>query len=72
MKQLSDVEVERARILKAVRTNIRLWYSLKADEKINELLPAIEQEANAALLRGDAYALDIRSVLDALEAEDEA
>ena len=64
MRQLSGAELEKARILKAVRANIRLKHSLEADEEINAKLPGIEKAIDRAINAGTVYELDIHSVLE--------
>jgi hypothetical protein len=63
VKRLGDIELQRAQLLKALRTNIRLKHSLAADEEINEKLPAFEAAFDKAVQSGKTYELDIRSVL---------
>ena len=64
MKKLTRPELEKARLLKAVRANIRLKHTLEADAEINEKLPEIEAAIDRAIAAGTVYELDIRSVLE--------
>lgn len=45
------IELRKAALLKAARSAVRLKHSLAADEELNEVLPALEREFNAAVAR---------------------
>ena len=64
MHKRDRIELERARILKIYRMNIRLRHSLAADEEINNTLPAIEAEYNRAVATGQPFQLEAASVFD--------
>jgi hypothetical protein len=53
MKQLTPIEVERAKIAKITRTLVRLKYSLKADEEINNILPETLDEFDLSIQSGE-------------------
>jgi hypothetical protein len=70
------VEMRKARMVKALRNGVRLEFSLRADERLNELIPAAEQAFDIALQQGElpdeidiagivAQVLDTRGVLGA-------
>jgi len=63
-KQLDDIALRRASLLKAARSAIRLRHSLAADEELNEVLPLLETEFVAAVQRGEL--LDVRETLRTL------
>lgn len=67
MYKKSPAELERAKIIKATRTLVRLKHSLKADEEINSLLPDRLAEFDAALQQGSLLTLraGLEEVLDA-------
>jgi len=62
MQQKSDIDMERLRIVKAVRTAIRLKHSLAGDREINEVLPLVLEEFDRAVSAGQAYELEVGSV----------
>lgn len=64
MNQKGELELQKAQILKAVRSNIRLRHSLAADAELNEKLSEIERQVDAAIRAGRVYELDIKSVLE--------
>lgn len=47
------VDLQRASMLKIIRTAVRLKHSIAADEELNEVLPKAEAKFNAAVLRGE-------------------
>jgi len=63
MIQKGELEQQRANLLKAARNAIRLKHSIAADVEINERLPDLERQINAALHAGEAYELDVASLL---------
>jgi hypothetical protein len=62
--RLSEAEIERRKLAKAVRTAIRLKHSLAADREIAERLPEILEEFDRALTAGRAYRFDPRRLLE--------
>jgi histone H3/H4 len=52
MQRRTELEIQKAAIVKAVRTNIRLKHSLAADKEIAETLHEIEQRIDDALQAG--------------------
>lgn len=52
MRQLTQHEIQKARMLKACRSAIRLKHSLKADEELYQRLPELERRIDGALLQG--------------------
>jgi hypothetical protein len=64
MRKLTRHEIEKARMLKAARTAIRLKHSLAADAELYERLPAIEAQIDAALLSGRPLSFSVASLLD--------
>lgn len=65
MRQKTDIEMQRAAILKIQRTAIRLKHSLNADEELNRVLPATLREFDNALQAGELkeIPLDFSSLL---------
>jgi len=53
MRKRTEAEMERAKIIKAGRTLIRLKHSLAADKEINDLLPDAVADFNNALANGE-------------------
>lgn len=53
MRKKTRPEMEKAKIVKATRTLIRLRHSLAADEQLNEILPDTLAEFDEALARGE-------------------
>lgn len=47
MNRKTDLELTKAQIIKAVRTNIRLKHSLRADAELNEVVPDLEEKIEA-------------------------
>ena len=58
MRQRTELEQDKASILKAYRAGIRLKHSLAADAEINARLPEIEARLDAALAAGKPLELD--------------
>jgi len=52
MQQKDDITLRRAALLKAARSAIRLRHSLAADAELNEVIPQLERDFNAAIQRG--------------------
>ena len=57
MNKKTDIEMERAKTTKVLRTLIRLKYSLKADEEMNEVIPDTLSEFDKALASGELLIL---------------
>jgi hypothetical protein len=53
LRKKKPAEMEKAKIMKATRTLIRLKHSLAADEEINAVLPDTLEEFDAAHARGE-------------------
>lgn len=64
MRKKDKVEFEKTRMLKAVRTAIRLKYALLADEEINDLLPRFAEQFDRAVAAQEPFVLDIASVFE--------
>ena len=64
MRKLSPIEREKAKLLKLARTLIRAKHSAAADDELNEELPKLELQIDAAIQSGKVYELDVRSVLE--------
>jgi len=58
-QQHDAVEMERRLIAKAVRSAVRLHYSMLADRAINDVLAPVLEEHAKALAEGREYTLDI-------------
>jgi len=58
MIQKTRTELEKAKILKAVRSAIRLKHALGADEELNEVLPRVEAEVDRAIAEGKLLELN--------------
>ena len=56
MIQKEQAELARAKMLKTIRTAIRLKYSLLADEELNTVLPEAERRFTLALQKGNVLA----------------
>lgn len=65
MRSKTDLEMERAAILKMARSIIRAKYAAMADEELNRVLPRLEDEMNKALSSGKEFRFNIRRLLDA-------
>lgn len=65
MKAKTKHETEKAGILKAARTAIRLKHSLAADKEMSIALPVLEKELDQALLRGKPIKISVAHLLDA-------
>lgn len=57
MRKRTEAEMERAKLIKAGRTIIRLKHSLAADKEINDLLPDTVAEFDQALANGQLKGL---------------
>lgn len=58
MNAQTDLQIEKAAMLKAYRSAIRLKHSLAADREISETLPDIEVKIDAALQSGQPLELN--------------
>ena len=58
MNQKTELEVQKAAILKAIRSTIRLKYSLLADKELNDKLPEVERMIDDALQSGNAISFN--------------
>lgn len=58
MQTKTDIEIQEAAALKAVRAAIRLKYSLMADAEIYRVLPQVEARIKAALAAGEPLSID--------------
>jgi hypothetical protein len=67
MYKKSDIEMERARLVKISRSLIRLKHSLLADREINDVLPDTLIEFDAALQRGTLKSLSSNIAKDILD-----
>jgi hypothetical protein len=63
MRQYGELEQEKKNILKAIRSAIRLKHSIEADIELNDRLPLIELEIDAAMNDGREYTVDIDDYL---------
>lgn len=52
MKQLDDIALAKAALLKKARSAVRAHYATLADARLNELLPALEIEFEKSVQRG--------------------
>lgn len=59
MYKKTEPEMEKARIIKTVRTIVRLKHSLAADEEINNILPEKLSDFDIALQSGQLKQLSI-------------
>jgi len=64
MKQLTNLEIEKAAVLKAYRASIRLKYAIAADREIAETLPEIERKIDDALQSGTPLELNPGQAFD--------
>ncbi len=72
MGRLTESQVKRAAALKAVRSAVRLHYSIKADADLNWVLEEVEQKFDSANQEGRKFELDTDDILKRLGASDEA
>ena len=64
MKEYTDIEIQRAKLLKAATSAIRLKHSLRADEEIKRKLPQLEREITLALESGRPFELQTDTLLE--------
>lgn len=57
MKTVTDLQVQKAALLKTARSAIRLKHALAADAEIAEVLPRIEELINASIVSGEPFEL---------------
>ncbi len=72
MGKLTETQVKRAATLKAVRSAIRLKYSIMADAELNERLEGVEQAFDRAIAEGRPWELSTAAILKEIEAGDVA
>lgn len=58
MRQLTELEIQKAAMLKAARAAIRLKHALEADAEIARRLPELEAEIDNALAEGRPMELE--------------
>jgi hypothetical protein len=63
---------EKRRFMKAVRSTVRLKWSLRADEELEEVLPKYEKRYDAAVASGKGYEFATSSILLELERASES
>lgn len=63
-KTKTNLEIQKAAILKAYRSAIRLKYSLVADEEIDRVLPEVEQRIDDAIQNGETVSFNPGEVFD--------
>lgn len=66
MIEKPDNEVTKAAYLKAVRTAVRLKYSLMADAELNKALPRAEKMVEEALRSGESKEITVGKIVDAI------
>lgn len=64
MQKKSDIDMERLRIAKAIRTAINLKHRLAADRELNDVLPAVLEQFDRTVSAGQPYELNIGGVFD--------
>ena len=64
MKALTNLEIEKAAMLKSYRASIRLKHAIAADREIAETLPQIERKIDDALQSGTALELNPGQAFD--------
>jgi hypothetical protein len=67
MEKKSDIELEKFKITKTIRTLVRLKHSLAADAEINERLPDTLKEFELALQNGELKTLPAGLMEELLE-----
>lgn len=66
MNQKTEVEIDKAALLKAARFTIRLKHSLAADAEIAKVLPQLEKQIDAALATGQPLSLTPGDIINDL------
>jgi hypothetical protein len=64
---VTEYERERKKLIKAVRSTVRLKHSLNADDELNEVLPQILGEFDKAIAAGKPFELATLSLLSEVE-----
>jgi hypothetical protein len=64
LRPKTEVEMNRAALLKTARTLTRLKHSLAADQELNDLLPMTLREFDDAVARGELRS--VQAKLDAI------
>lgn len=67
MSQKEEIELFRAKILKAVRSVVRLKYSLLADEELNRVLPDVDKSIDEAINKGRVFELELADYIKDIE-----
>lgn len=67
MPRKTNIELERAAAAKAMRTAIRLKYSLAADREINDTVWDELERFDEALANGGEYHLELSEIVRRLE-----
>lgn len=70
LQKKTPAEMEKAKIIKAARTLIRLKHSLAADEEMNDVLPDTLAEFDEAVQRGELR--ELKASLDEILGGDDA
>lgn len=65
MKQLTEIEITKAAMLKSYRAAIRMKHSLRADAEIAKALPLLEAKIDNALHNGKTFELNPSEAFDA-------
>lgn len=63
-----STEVKRAAALKIARSTVRLYFSIRADEALNDILPEIEKRFNKAVAGQQVYEVTAADIVHELEA----
>ena len=66
MRKKSEIEMQRAKIAKVTRNLVRLKYSIKADEELNNLLPDTLMEFDKSLQSGELLGITAGGIADVL------
>ena len=64
MRQRSATEQTRADIAQAYRSQVRLKYSIAAAHEINAILPILLGRFDKAMMRGEAFEVDLQEVVE--------
>lgn len=67
-KQLTDVELAWANLVKAIRSQVRLKHSLAADRELNRLIPKIETQFMKAVKAGETREFVLAAVSEVANA----
>lgn len=63
-----DTEVKRAAALKIARSTVRLYFSVKADAALNDIIPEIEKRFDTAVAHRQVYEVTAADIVHELEA----